>query len=213
MAARPKKRAKSRALEARRELYRELILDGAQRVFAERGYDDAKMEEIAQESGLSLGTLYSVFAGKAKIFAAIHEAADAEILRRSVACVEDDMQPLEATLAGVRAWVEYFLEHPDLLRMHLAEGQTWAGPTHARGRERSRAWQEGVAMLERGVARCVEDGSFLPGEPGLIARTMVAMQQVQLAWWLEGGMKRSHEEVVNDVLAQVTRSFAAAAAR
>ena len=207
MAAR-RQRAKDRALEARRELYRQLILEGGQRVFAERGYDDAKMEEIAQESGLSLGTLYSVFAGKAKIFAAIHEAADEEILRRSIACVDEGMTSLDATLAGVRAWVEYFLEHPDFLRMHLREGQAWSEPSAGRGRERSRAWKEGLAMLERGVARCVADGSFVAGEPGLIARTMIAMQQVQLAWWLERDMERAHEDVVEEVLEQVRRCFA-----
>ena len=207
MAAR-RQRAKDRALEARRELYRQLILDGAQRVFAERGYDDAKMEEIAQESGLSLGTLYSVFAGKAKLFAAIHEAADEEILHRSIACVDEGMSSIDATLAGVRAWVEYFLEHPDFLRMHLREGQAWSGPSAGRGRERSRAWKEGLAMLERGVARCVADGSFVAGEPGLIARTMIAMQQVQLVWWLERGMERAHEDVVEEVLEQVKRCFA-----
>jgi AcrR family transcriptional regulator len=39
--------AKSRAKRAKEELYRQLILEVAQPIFADRGYDEAKIGEIA----------------------------------------------------------------------------------------------------------------------------------------------------------------------
>ncbi len=204
-----KQARKSKAVEAKRELYRQLILDGAERAFAERGYDDTKMEHIAAESGLSMGTVYSVFPGKAKIFSAVHEAADAELLRRGLECFHDGMTALERLLAGVRAYVEYFIEHPDFLRMELNEGLAWGAEAEARGGKRSHARREGLELMKRSVANCIEEGSFIDADAELVARTMIAMQQVQLAYWLEGGMERAREAVVSDVTEQVTRSFCA----
>ena len=89
--------------EGKRALYRERVLEAAQGVFAEHGYDDAKMEEISREAGLALGTLYSVFSGKAEIFRAVHESADRELLRRAGACVRESDDPLERVSAGLRA--------------------------------------------------------------------------------------------------------------
>ncbi len=202
----PAKR-KSRVVEARRELYRQLILEGAERAFAERGYDDTKMEHIAGESGLSMGTVYSVFPGKAMIFAAVHEAADDELLRRGLECFDERDSALDRLLAGVRATVGYFIEHPDFLRMELNEGLAWSAETEARGGKRSHARRQGLELMKRSVTNCVEAGTFVDADPELIARMMIAMYQVQLAYWLEGGMKRPADEVVNEVTEQVKRSF------
>ncbi len=50
------------------------ILRGATLVFAEDGYEGASMSRIAQEAGVSKGTLYNYFAGKAELFAAYVQA-------------------------------------------------------------------------------------------------------------------------------------------
>jgi AcrR family transcriptional regulator len=65
-------RPRENARRAREGLYRRLILEAAERSFAEKGFDAARIEEIAAESGLSLGTLYSVFAGKPDVMRAVH---------------------------------------------------------------------------------------------------------------------------------------------
>jgi AcrR family transcriptional regulator len=206
MAAR--RRGTERARRARSELYRGLVLEAAQRVFADKGYEDAKMEEIARESGLSLGTLYSVFAGKAEIFAAVHETGDREIQEHSEARASGASDPLAALLAGVRAYTEYFLEHPDFLRMHLKEGLTWGlAGSGAGSRRRTDAWLRGVEGLAAACRRCIDAGVFHPGDPQLQARMMIAMQQVQLAAWVEGGMQRDPAEVQAEIEAQVRRSF------
>ncbi len=49
---------------------RSQILDGAARVFALDGFEGASMSRIAAEAGVSKGTLYNYFCGKAELFAA-----------------------------------------------------------------------------------------------------------------------------------------------
>jgi len=166
------------------------------------------MEEIAAASGLSLGTLYSVFSGKAEVFRAIHEAGDRELLRRGAQDARGIDDPLEAVLAGVRTYTEYFLTHPDFLRMHLREGATWGSAGAGAGSEaRTEAWRAGVEMFARSFQRCIDAGIFVEGDPVLMARMMLAMQQVQLAHWIETGAREPHARVVAAMLEQVERSF------
>jgi AcrR family transcriptional regulator len=95
-------RPKENVRKARSELYRQLILEAAEGCFAEKGVDETKMEEVASESGLSLGTVYSVFSGKAELVQAIHETRLRDVLRRAVRVAVGRDDPLEALLLGVR---------------------------------------------------------------------------------------------------------------
>ena len=62
--------AREAARAARNALHRQLVFEAAERAFAEKGVEDTKMEEIAAEAGVALGTLYNVFSGKAQLVAA-----------------------------------------------------------------------------------------------------------------------------------------------
>ncbi len=52
---------------------RDRILDGAAKVFAEKGYHMASMDEIADITRVAKGTLYYNFSSKAELFAALVE--------------------------------------------------------------------------------------------------------------------------------------------
>jgi AcrR family transcriptional regulator len=52
---------------------RALLLDAARRVFLERGYYAATLDQIADEAGFSKGAVYSRFASKADMFLALLE--------------------------------------------------------------------------------------------------------------------------------------------
>ena len=47
---------------------RELIIEAAFKVFSEKGYYNAKMEEIAEEASIGKGTIYSYFHNKQDLF-------------------------------------------------------------------------------------------------------------------------------------------------
>ncbi len=198
---------KSEARRARSDLYRRLIVDGAERLFAERGVDDTRMEEIASEAGLSLGTLYSVFSGKAEVVAAVHAARLAELLSASIDAARGGRTTLDLLLAGIRGYVRYFLEHPNYLRMHLREGYAWSGEHAAPTRERADAWSEGLTVLTTLIERGRDDGDFTCGAPAVEARILIAAQQVQLAAWVESGMSAPIDTVLSDVENYVCRMF------
>jgi AcrR family transcriptional regulator len=202
------RRAKKKAREAKEELYRQLVLDAAQRVFAQKGYDDAKIGEVAKESGISLQTLYSVFSGKAAIYQAIYESGDQEMLRRARESAQGVADPVASMLAGLRATTLYLVEHPDFLRLRLHGGFAWGTEESAAGRfGRSESWRAAFEMLRSACRRCIEEGRLIARDPGLISRMMIAMQQVELAHWLEAGRVAEASQVADDIERQVERAF------
>ena len=96
--AMPAKSMSSRAVQAERT--RQQILETAQRLFAERGYDATSLQMIADEMGLTKAAVYYHFRAKSDI---LHAAMQPGI-RRLEALLDD-----AAALRGRRARIEYLV--------------------------------------------------------------------------------------------------------
>lgn len=91
---------------------RELILDGAMQVFAERGYEAASMAEIARAAGITPAVIYDHFPSKAALQIELLESQTAELLSHVGAALEgasDD--PTERMRVGVDAFFGFVEEH------------------------------------------------------------------------------------------------------
>ncbi|QFG23594.1 TetR/AcrR family transcriptional regulator [Actinomadura sp. WMMB 499] len=75
----------------RAEVRRRLLAE-AVRVFTERGYDDARIEDIAHAAGFTKGAVYSNFGGKQELFGAV--------LRQGA---EDELATVSAEIDGADA--------------------------------------------------------------------------------------------------------------
>ena len=180
-----KRIAREEAQNASRAVYRDLVLEAAGTAFARSVIARTRMEQLADAAGISLGTLYSVYKGKAEIVDALHESRLKEIHAASMTAAAAARNPLAALLAGHRAYISYFIEHPDYLRMVIDEGANW-GVRDSMDRESRRAatWSDGVAALAALFEQGIAAGVFVRGRPDRMARMMLAMQQVRLADWL-----------------------------
>ena len=61
------------------------VLDGAAAVFAEQGFEGARMAQIAKAAGLSVGAIYNHYPSKAELLAAVIERHSADELNRLLA--------------------------------------------------------------------------------------------------------------------------------
>jgi AcrR family transcriptional regulator len=77
---------------------REALLHAARRVFAERGYGPASVEEIARTAGVSVGSVYVHFASKEALFTALVEAQTSADVSTMTAVVHDDPDETFAAL-------------------------------------------------------------------------------------------------------------------
>ena len=66
--------------DARVAAYQTAILDAAERVFVEAGFESAKMEDIARAAGVAKGTVYNYFANKEAVFSALADRGRSQLL-------------------------------------------------------------------------------------------------------------------------------------
>jgi len=200
---------KADAKRAKAEMYRRLILDAAERVFAERGYDDAKVQDIAHEAGIAPGTLYTVFPGKTEIYAALQEQGGREILASVFAAIQGHAGVLDACRRGIDAYVRSLAARPHFLRMHLREGLSWTNPKSMRSGEEVATWERGM-QLSLGLLQGGMDSGFLHGDnsPEVVLKMLVAAHQVQLQDWLDrGGAPREIEALIGRMQDHFVRAF------
>ena len=127
---------------------RALLLAAARRVFLDRGYYAATLEQIADEAGFSKGVVYSRFASKADMFLALLEdrieeraAQNADLARQHAGsgnhtAVFELAQRAERSAPGWRLLVTEFRIHagrdPELNRRYAAvHARTVAGVAEA----------------------------------------------------------------------------------
>jgi AcrR family transcriptional regulator len=75
------KRRRRLTRQEKREANRDLILQAARKVFGERGFHAATVEQIADEAGLSNGAIYYNFESKADLFFALMKERQDERIR------------------------------------------------------------------------------------------------------------------------------------
>lgn len=186
--AQPAEDPRSGAKRAKLEMYRRLILEAAERVFAEHDYELAKIQDIAQGAGLALGTLYTVFPGKTEIYAAIQEQRGREILESIYGAIQGHEGVVDGCKRGIDGYVRALAARPAFLRMHLREGLSWTDPSSLRSGEEVATWERGMALAVDLLQAGIERGFLHAGSrPELVLKMMVAAHQVQLQDWVDRG--------------------------
>ncbi len=84
-----------RKTKAEAEQTRTLILDTAERLFAERGVSRTSLADIAQAAGLTRGAIYWHFANKVELFDAMHARIHLP-LNETLVRIEAHAEPIEA---------------------------------------------------------------------------------------------------------------------
>jgi AcrR family transcriptional regulator len=201
--------ARARLRQAKQALYREAIVDAAERVFAKHGYDAAKVQAVAKEAGVSLAKLYETFPKKSDVFRAVQADRLQTLMARVGADVLAADTPLERLRRGIEGYLRFHMEHPMFLRVQLQERVPWGTTDEQRTPEQTRAWTAGLEMMKASFAEGMRDGTFVQDDPELCARTVTAMSQVRLAQWIARGQEETPDEVAEAALAQILRAFGA----
>ncbi|MCK9929796.1 TetR/AcrR family transcriptional regulator [Frankia sp. Mgl5] len=125
------------------------VLDAAARLFAERGVAAVSMDQIAAAAGVGKGTLFRRFGDKAGLAVALLDTREQmlqEAILHGPPPLGPGAAPSERLTAFVGAYLDYLLEHLDLVRM--SETAT-PGARYRIGAYRF--WHRHVAILLDGV--------------------------------------------------------------
>ncbi len=118
---------------------REAILNAAEKVFAEQGYDGARIDVIATVAGYNKSLIFQYFGDKLNLYVGVIRRADEQIrgfqnqiLSELLASeTVSDIKQLKALLGTfIKAYFDYLVDHPHFVRIlnwEMAKGwQTYA---------------------------------------------------------------------------------------
>ena len=95
------------------------ILYAAAEVFARRGYEGARIEEIAEKANVSKALIYEHFKGKRELYVHIRSRGTADSLQRTLEAVEAAESSESKTLleVGLTAFFDFLAEQPLVWRV------------------------------------------------------------------------------------------------
>ena len=163
---------------------RRLLVDAADAVFAQRGYQGTGVEEIARRAGVTVPVLYDHFKSKADVYTELidlHYRRLREIWFRHAS----SGQPLVRWLGdAVEEWFGYVGEHPFAGRMLFrdATGDAAVAVAHRRIQEASRIEVTALLRDEAETAH-VDLGDDIGIE--LAWETLRAVLQSLALWWYD----------------------------
>ena len=179
--SRKTQQSRARSDEAR-EAKRQLILDAALDVFAERGFADARLEDVAARAGVAKGTVYLYVSSKEALFE--------ELVRTGIAAPVQEMQarvlasdmPTEALLRMLFAFVLREVlgtKRREIARLVLSEASRFPKIAALYHRE---VVTRGVALMRHIAQRAIARGEFASDEIARFPHLVFAPALLALVW-------------------------------
>ncbi|HTZ86385.1 MAG TPA: TetR/AcrR family transcriptional regulator [Solirubrobacteraceae bacterium] len=183
------------------EQRRELILQGARELLAERGYERMSIADVATAAGITPAVIYDHFDSKAQLVIELLERHTAELLREVGMAVQGVPADAAAQLrAGVEAFFAYVEEHRCAWRIMFRDPPSDPEVAAAYRRLDSQATAAIAVFLRSGDN---EGALGAYGDPAktaeMFAEALKAAQNGLAAWWYVHP-DVSREEVVERLL-------------
>jgi len=105
-------RRRSSGLQTRAE-----IVAAAERHFAERGFEAARLEDIAAEVGIRRAAIFYHFGDKQELYDAVLDA----VFAGAMAAMPDRGSAVERLEASLTGWIDYVARRPSVARLILRE--------------------------------------------------------------------------------------------
>ncbi len=152
------------------------------KVFAEKGFAAARMEDIAARAGVTKGTIYLYFPSKEEVFKSLARETVHVALAGVVQQVRDFTGTSRELLVMLLSAIAAFLQDKDramLPKIIISESGNF--PELARF-WRSEVVEKSLAMVMAAIAQGIARGEFRPLPPEHVARLCVAPIMLSVIW-------------------------------
>jgi AcrR family transcriptional regulator len=165
---------------------RNRILNGAMRVFAERGYEGASMVEIARAGGVTAAVIYDHFASKQELHGALlEEQTDALLAHVGTAVGSAGPGSARRMSVGVDAFFEFVEAHPFAWRLIFRDppADPAIAAVHTRIHERA---TKGIAVfLDVSAPGVLRDDLHREQTLEMFAELLKMSLNGMASWWYE----------------------------
>ena len=173
---------------------RDKLLNAAEEIFLEKGYDNATTREISARADLGAGTFYVHFRDKRAVYDALVRRANREMHRQWLEARKPKMSVEERVVSALRVSFDYFRENADLARLILIDGP----PVDA---EYTMKLHSGIgselhAILKDGI----ESGGVSEIEPTVLATVLMGIAVVMGRWVLSPQPPENQREIEEEII-------------
>lgn len=144
-----------RKLEEKQEMHQR-ILNGARKIFLEKGYEQASIRSIASEINYSPGSIYFYFKDKSEIFQELHKEGF-KLLVGQLKVLEKVTDPFERLKAMGRIFIQFAQENKDYYNLMFIVEEPAKEKEEGSGFQIA---QEAINQLSNVVKDCQAKGRF-----------------------------------------------------
>ncbi len=158
---------------------REQLVGVACSLFAERGYQAASVEEIAERAGVSKPVVYQHFGGKEGLYAVVVDR-EVRFLTTSLAAAFDAKHPRRIAESAADAFLGYIEEHEDGFRVLVRDA-----PNGTTGTSFASVIADVAGRAEKLLVEEFSDRGFDQDTAPMYALMLVGAVALVGEWWLD----------------------------
>jgi AcrR family transcriptional regulator len=158
----------AKKLTQRGEKTRAQLLEAAELVFGEVGYEHASISEITKRAGVALGTFYIYFPHKQAVFTQLVDELGLRLRAALAEKVKAATTRLEMERAGFKAFFEFASKHHNLYRIVRQAEFVDVEVYH-------RYYRSLAAAYTKGLSRAMEKGEIGDFDPEVMAYALMGI--------------------------------------
>jgi AcrR family transcriptional regulator len=169
-----------------RQKHREDILDAAVQLFAQKGYHNVSMQEIAAKAQFATGTLYNFFPSKEELYLTLMRSLANTIYNSLMPILDENIDEREKITRLIREHNQLFQKNEELFRLYVSE-------THGYGKGLAEFDQEVDQLLKKGIEKV--ESVFAAGiEKGVFRNLDARQMAISLYGMLQAGVMFCFQE-------------------
>jgi AcrR family transcriptional regulator len=173
---------------------REQILQAAQKLFADQGFRETNLNDVATQLGFRRQAVYHYFRSKEDILYELIDRAGQAIVASATPTLESGLPPADTLAEVVRNHVRQLLRNIDIFRIQFTELSKLAG-------DRADMLRRDIAAYVRRIADIIEagqkDGTFTDVPPLTQALLILGMCNGTTEWYNAARSRLSIDEVAD----------------
>jgi AcrR family transcriptional regulator len=188
--------------EREKERRRQQIIVAAKRVFSEKGFNKATMEDIAHEAELSPGTLYLYFKNKEELYASLSLRILQYLHIRVEHVNKEDLAPEQKMDALVEAMYDVYAFDPLILinMFHLQSSETLKNLSPKLMSEIEELSRKSIGAIARIFEQGIESGIFIDRHPVAMADIFWALFSGVILWTNSKKIFNEEKDYLKDTL-------------
>ncbi len=188
--------------EREKERRRQQIIVAAKRVFSEKGFNKATMEDIAHEAELSPGTLYLYFKNKEELYASLSLRILQYLHIRVEHVNKEDLPPEQKMDALVEAMYDVYAFDPLILinMFHLQSSETLKNLSPKLMAEIEELSRKSIGAIALIFEQGIDSGLFIDRHPVALADIFWALFSGVILWTTSKKIFNEEKDYLKDTL-------------